>query len=595
MITLTDFNAVPDARELRDVSMTASSNVLNSASADFTLNDEGKSIVVGGAGVSGTKLSSTIETWVSESQVLLTTAASTTVTTGGAVFGTDCATALNNALTSLVNSKGGKLLIDGLFFLASPVSVSSGGETSGVDFEIVGESSATGIWIGVPSTSDAISLSSGRISISKVNFIGVPGASRDARRVLNLATTSTYLNCGFYGLMGTEAIVYSDESYLKTIDCLFGGCFVAGNNGYVNCVVENKDWSGYEDNDSQFVDYGYFRGAYYSKSGFSGTLGWIRADTPSTATGTRAASVFRMRGTRLDEGSLYGIVVKPTTGTIQHVYLEGIRHNVTGADTGRGIQCYNAQSVVIEQSSYGWAPDPALIGHFQDCGTVLLDSLKLTESVNGLSATNVTSLVLKDTSGVTSFTFSNVNFRFVNSRYADVSLVKNGAVSDADFPVPPAAGTLAFDETNNRLYLKRLGWVYFSMDGGDPFGPELVVNGTFTTDTTGWTPAYSAGLSVVANRLRITVASPSGGRAYQAVPTVIGQEYQVSAEIIAGTAAGLVRVGTTQGDGGLAAFSGTGGTTTFVATTTTTYVTLMANNSTSGKYCDFDNVSLRAV
>ncbi|HEX6376952.1 MAG TPA: hypothetical protein VFZ91_14665 [Allosphingosinicella sp.] len=598
LITLSGLGAVSDAQELRDAAMTASSTTLTSASAPFTSADVGKPIVVGGAGASGAKLVSSIASFVSATEVTLANAAGTSVTNGGAVYGTDCSAALQAGLNALVTSGGGTLVIDGLYLLASPVSKSFGGETAGIDAQLVGTGTDSAIWIGTAATADSITLNSGRLQFRDFSFVGVPGASRDARRVLNLATiAATFERCGFYGLMAQDAVVYASDSYIDTCDCIFGGCFVSSaGQGYSNSVIENKNWGGYRDEYSQFIDYGYFRGQFYSKSGFASTLGWVRADTPLGTDGARGESVFYMCGTRLDEGALHGIVAKPTTGTIAHVHLEDLRQNVTNAETGRGIHCQNVQSVVIERCWLGLASTASLLGHFQDCGTVLLDSLKLSDSVNKLSATNVTALTLKDTTGISTFTFTNVNFHPINSRYEDVSLVKDGAISDADFVAPPALGTLAFDRTNNRLYIKRVttaGWIYFDMSGGDPLGPELVVNGTFDSGTTGWTAVNGATLSVVGGALRVT--NGANGRAYQVVATVIGQTYQVSATIGGGTADRLIRVGTSQGAASYTAFTGTGGTATFVATTTNTYITLMLNSADAGKYGDFDNVSLRAA
>jgi hypothetical protein len=597
-LTLTGFGAVSDARELRDTVMVTGTNILTSASEPFTAGDVGKAIVVAGAGAAGAKLRTTIDSFISASEVTLEADAATAAAAAGAVFGTDCSTAFQAGLDEIVASEGGTLVIDGQFLLTSPVSKTFGLETTSIVARLVGTGNSA-MWIGTTDDADAISIESGALELDRLNFLGVPGASRDARRVLNFSALSASLkHCSFYGLLAGQAVVYATASYIETQSCLFGGCFVAGgSSSYVNSVIENKNWFGYHDEYSQFIDYGHYRGQLYSKSGIGGTLAWVRADTPNGEDGARGDGVFHLRGTRLDEGALHGIAVKPTTGTIAHVRLTGVRQNVSPAETGRGLHCQSVQSVVMEQCWQGWASTPALVGHFEDCGTVLIDSLKLSDSVNGLSATNVTSLTLKNTSGVTAFTFSNVNFHPVTSRYADVSLVKDGAIADQDFPAPPAQGTLGFDRGNNRLYIKRVnsgGWIYFDMSGGDPFGPELVVNGTFDNGTTGWTPVNSASLAVVDDALRITNGA-SSGRALQAVPTVVGQVYQVSVTIGGGTSGRLVRVGTTQGTASYVAFSGTGGTGTFTATTTLTYITLMLDNETAGKYGDFDGASLRAI
>ncbi len=600
-ITLTSFGAVSDAREIRDAAMTASTDVLTSASAPFASGDVGKSIVVAGAGASGAKLRTTIASFVSSTEVTLSSAAAGTVTAAGTVFGTDCSAAFQAALDAIRDALGGTLLVDGRFFLTSPVSTAAiGGDRASSGPRLVGSGMDSAIWIGTADGTDALSITSGGLELIGLRFIGVPEATRDARRVLNLDGVSASIKgCTFLGLMAQDAIVYASNSYLNTSACMFGGCFVAATSaGYANSVIENKSWGEYRDEFSNFIDYGYFDELTYSKGGFGSTLGWIRADTPlEGAGGVRRDGVFSLRGTRLDEGALHGIIAKPTTGTIAHVRLAGLRQNVNSAQSGRGVHCQKVQSVIMEECWQGLSSTPALVGHFQDCGTVLIDSLKLSDSVNRLSATNVTSLTLKDTTGVTSFAFTNVNFHPVTSRYADVSLVKNGAIADSDFIAPPAQGTLAFDRTNNRLYIKRVatgGWIYFDMSGGDPFGPELLVNGNFNNGTTGWTPANSAILSVVDGALRVTNGAIYA-YAHQSVPTVIGQQYQISAQIPGGTAARLVRVGTSPASNNYFQFTNTGGSHTFTAIHGTVVISLIVDNEQIGKYADFDNISLKNV
>ncbi|HYE27174.1 MAG TPA: hypothetical protein VEA61_02920 [Allosphingosinicella sp.] len=598
LITLSGLGAVSDAVELRDAAMAASSTTLTSASANFVEEDVGKPIIVGNAGTAAAKLRTTIAAFVSATELTLADAAVAEVAGVGAVYGTDCSAALQAGLDALTASAGGTLVIDGLFLLATAVVVDFGGETAGVRARLIGSGSDSAIWIGTPDADDAIALTAGNLELRDVSFVGVPDARNDARRVFSLDTLrASFLRCGFYGLSGQEAVLYASQCDLDTADCMFGGCFVDAGPGYTNSVIDNKDWAGYRDIYSEFIDYGYFRGRFYSKSGLGSNLGWVRADSPHGTSGARGESVFRLRGTRLDEGALHGVVVKPTTGRVAHVRLEGLRQNVSPAETARGVHCEKVDWVVMEQCWQGWASTPALAAHFQDCGTVLIDSLELSDSVNGLSATNVASLTLKDTTGLTDFTFSNVNFHPVTSDYGNLALVKDGPIEDADFASPPALGTLAFDRDQNRLYLKRVtsgGWIYFDMSGGDVYGPELVVNGTFDNGTNGWTAANSAILSVVGGALRVTNGAVHG-RAYQAVPTVVGQQYRVAVTIVGGTASRLVRVGTTQGAASYTAFTGSGGEATFTATTVLTYITLMLESETVGKYGDFDGVSLRAV
>jgi hypothetical protein len=130
------------------------------------------------------------------------------------------------------------------------------------------------------------------------------------------------------------------------------------------------------------------------------------------------------------------------------------------------------------------------------------------------------------------------------------------------------------------------------------YGSELVTNGTFDSDTTGWTAGGSATLSVVSNKLRVTNGAASYGYAYQAVSTVVGRIYTVSIDVTAGTSEGFVRVATPSFTDVIYQSGSvpTGNlTVNFVAKTTTTWVRVGNITDTSGQYCDFDNISVKEV
>lgn len=129
---------------------------------------------------------------------------------------------------------------------------------------------------------------------------------------------------------------------------------------------------------------------------------------------------------------------------------------------------------------------------------------------------------------------------------------------------------------------------------------ELITNGTFTTDTSGWTASQST-LSVVAGAMRVTI-STNGLAAYgrQAITTEVGKTYTAKCTLVtdAAAAALYLYVGTTVAgnDLGSIIFSAPGEfSLSFVATTTTTYINLLAHTSgaVAGEYGEFDNVSVK--
>lgn len=124
-----------------------------------------------------------------------------------------------------------------------------------------------------------------------------------------------------------------------------------------------------------------------------------------------------------------------------------------------------------------------------------------------------------------------------------------------------------------------------------------ITNGTFTTDTTGWTSS-SATLSVVSNRLQIAESGGvSAGQAYQDIDTVIGRIYKFSFGFLKGTgASGSVLVGTTADASAILVSPNYTDATiatkelAFIATATTTRITLQNNSTTAGETALFDNV-----
>lgn len=126
------------------------------------------------------------------------------------------------------------------------------------------------------------------------------------------------------------------------------------------------------------------------------------------------------------------------------------------------------------------------------------------------------------------------------------------------------------------------------------FAPtELITNGAFTTDASGWT-AINATMAIVSQRLRVANTAAATGYAYQSFPTVVGRTYRIKSNAFAGTAGSWrVRVGTAAGSSDILNLVSESLTdSSFVATSTTTFVSLVVNSVSVGAYVDFDNISV---
>lgn len=136
-------------------------------------------------------------------------------------------------------------------------------------------------------------------------------------------------------------------------------------------------------------------------------------------------------------------------------------------------------------------------------------------------------------------------------------------------------------------------------DANVAYGPELVTNGTFAQDTTGWTALGGATLTVDSGRIVVTNSSAGGqgGAASQAISTVVGKVYRVSADFTkSGTAKGNIAVSNTQGkdDIGKATSTVTGKLEfTFAATATTTHLMVYPNATDASISGSYDNISVQ--
>ena len=152
------------------------------------------------------------------------------------------------------------------------------------------------------------------------------------------------------------------------------------------------------------------------------------------------------------------------------------------------------------------------------------------------------------------------------------------------------------------------GWIY-----GQTFGAflssttvetlsadsELITNGTFDSNTTGWTAGNST-LSQGSGQMTITRSGGSGTTCYQDITTVVGQKYMMSAKINSSGSRGDLRAHSASAFGGsqILNLAGVNGEThrvsgTFFATSTTTSIGFAIDNN--GTSIIVDDVSMIAV
>lgn len=133
-----------------------------------------------------------------------------------------------------------------------------------------------------------------------------------------------------------------------------------------------------------------------------------------------------------------------------------------------------------------------------------------------------------------------------------------------------------------------------------PAGPELVTNGTFDTDVSGWTATRSASLALVSNTIEVTGTGTTQSAASQGITTTIGETYVVSFDLVSET--GTARFAVSSQDNlntapdilnNLSLSAGQSYTFTFKANATTTYLHLASAGATD--VTSWDNVSVRQL
>jgi hypothetical protein len=129
-------------------------------------------------------------------------------------------------------------------------------------------------------------------------------------------------------------------------------------------------------------------------------------------------------------------------------------------------------------------------------------------------------------------------------------------------------------------------------DDTDVTGSELVTNGTFDSDTTGWTVAGSGASAAVSSGQLVLTRAGNSSNITQYITTVVGQAYTLSFDFTAASG-GANMYATLSGLSTITATATTGSySITAVATSTSTYVQFQIWNATNGTIT-LDNVSVR--
>lgn len=199
---------------------------------------------------------------------------------------------------------------------------------------------------------------------------------------------------------------------------------------------------------------------------------------------------------------------------------------------------------------------------------------------------NILLMGREDTNGTgtsrTNYPLANINGT-VHKLYG-VNSTTSTTMRDVEIILPPAPTVLPYDATLTTEQIA-VGVIKHA----DSSNSGLIVNGKFTTDTSGWSATNST-LSTVDGKLRVTGTSINGW-AQQAITTVVGKKYILEATSIVGTSGQLIQVvaspSTQIASSNVIGYNYI----EFTATTTTTLIRCYAYGA-SGTYTDYDNVAV---
>ena len=126
VVNVKDFGAVGNAVKLSNCSISSGSNVLNCSTANFTINDIGKSIAVGSADSTGHTIFTTIIGKNSATQITIGINASTTVSNSDVTYGTEDGPAIRNAIAYARTVNKAVYMPRGQYLMNTAQSTSSG-------------------------------------------------------------------------------------------------------------------------------------------------------------------------------------------------------------------------------------------------------------------------------------------------------------------------------------------------------------------------------------------------------------------------------------------------------------------------------------
>jgi hypothetical protein len=219
---------------------------------------------------------------------------------------------------------------------------------------------------------------------------------------------------------------------------------------------------------------------------------------------------------------------------------------------------------------------------FRGTGSIVLSGAH-SATLTGTGANDLVSLTFTPSAGTLTLTPSGT---------VEYPQLEVGRIPTSYIPNTAASGTVTRAAEALSIAAANLPWPTPNV-----IGPELVTNGTFDTDLTGWTDNSSAGGTIAFNAGQVDLVNTTGtSRLEQDVPVTAGRVYAITVQVVAlggSTSAHLYL----DGDA-LPAISfyilGTGTHTVYYVAPDTS-LNLSARNFTTGTTVTLDNISVKEI
>ncbi|HQU85737.1 MAG TPA: hypothetical protein PKY59_21555 [Pyrinomonadaceae bacterium] len=206
----------------------------------------------------------------------------------------------------------------------------------------------------------------------------------DAKYVVysNFVQQTNIIRSQFYGLAVPfgGAVVYFGNTDAKVLDSQFDGSLGQYPTG---SVIMAENTRGLTVSRSTFLDYAVLHGEFFSKVPMLvGAWIMVKGGASMNANGIRRVVV---EDSRFDEGAAIAISIE----NVPWVYMTGNSINVSGISPGKGVYLKNIEHAKIEQSWFGFSPNPRPALDLVNIKALEVTSLKLSDGVYFWNRQNV--------------------------------------------------------------------------------------------------------------------------------------------------------------------------------------------------------------